>query len=173
MAIRFVGALAVIIGFAGLGMYHAAKEGFRLRELQELKRALLILASEIEYMRAPLHLACQSIAGRTSGTVANFFGNFAQRLAQGEGETTYTHWVAALECVKPTTFMTREDMLATDNFGKTLGYLDKQMQKNAIDYTVAYIDEQVDGLYANGSKTTRMYRSLGIIAGLLTVIVLW
>jgi len=173
MLLRLIGSLAVILGCAGLGMYYAAKEGFRIRELQELKKALLILASEIEYMRAPLNLACQNIAKRTEGVISTLFSNFAQLLSNNEGETAYQLWTNAVSSIKAKTFMTAEDFSIIDGFGKTLGYLDKQMQQNAIDFAISYIDEKVATLQTQGNKTKRMYRSLGIIAGLLITVVLW
>jgi len=73
MLLRFVGALAVMLGCAGLGMYFAAKEGFRVQELLEFKKALLILSSEIEYMRSTLSVACENIAKRTSKPISEVF----------------------------------------------------------------------------------------------------
>jgi stage III sporulation protein AB len=173
MLLRIAGALAVVLGCGGLGFYFSAKEGFRIHELQALKKALLILSSEIEYMRAPLHIACANIAKRTEGTVGALFLQFSQLLAAGEGETAYQHWTAAMESAKDKTFMAAEDLAVADGFGKTLGYLDKHMQQNAIDFTVGYIDEKVVALQMQAHKSKRMYRSLGIIGGLLIAVTLW
>ena len=173
MILRIAGALAVMLGCAGLGLYYSSKEGFRIYELQELKKALLILASEIEYMRAPLNIACANIAKRTESTTSLLFANFAHALANSEGETAYQLWAAAAEGIKKKTFLAEEDLSVVDGFGKTLGYLDKHMQQNAINYTVNYIDEKVTALQTQGDKNKRMYRSLGIICGLLITVVLW
>ena len=173
MLFQFVGAAAVIVGTSGLGMYYAAREGFRANELLELKKALLILSSEIEYMRAPLNMACANIAKRTENTTATLFGEFALGLDTGEGETAYQVWLTAMAAIKEQSFLVEEDMTILDGFGKTLGYLDKHMQKNAIDFAIDYIDEKVTELQNKNSKNKRMYRSLGIICGLLISVILW
>jgi len=173
MILRIAGALAVMVGCAGLGLYYSCKEGFRIQELQELKKALLILSSEIEYMRAPLNVACANIAKRTESTVSALFMRFSELLETGEGETAYQLWAASMTGIKGKTFMAEEDLSVVDGFGKTLGYLDKQMQQNAINYAVGYIDEKAATLQAQGSKNNRMYRSLGVIGGLLITVVLW
>ena len=173
MILRIAGALAVVFGCAGLGFYFSAKEGFRIGELLELKKALFILSSEIDYMRAPLHTACANIAKRTEWTIGALFSRFSALLAGGEGDTAYRQWAAAIDSIKDKTFMAEEDLFVLDGFGKTLGYLDKHMQQNAIDYATGYIDEKVATLQAQGSKSKRMYRSLGIIGGLLITVVLW
>jgi len=173
MLLRIAGALAVMLGCAGLGLYYSAKDGFRIYELQELKKALLILSSEIEYMRAPLNIACANIAKRTESTIGALFLQFSQLLADGKGETAYRLWVTAMESLKGKTFMANEDLSVVDGFGKTLGYLDKQMQQNAINYAVSYIDEKAAALQTQEDKNKRMYRSLGVICGLLITVVLW
>ncbi|MCL2285422.1 MAG: stage III sporulation protein AB [Firmicutes bacterium] len=173
MLLRIAGALAVILGCAGLGFYYSSKEGFRINELQEFKKALLILSSEIEYMRAPLNIACANIAKRTELTISTLFSQFAQLLADSEGETAYQLWATAMESLKSSTFLAHEDLSVADGFGKTLGYLDKNMQQNAINHAINYIDEKTAALQTQGDKNKRMYRSLGVICGLLITVVLW
>jgi len=173
MLLRLIGALAVIGGCVGLGMYYAAKESVRAGELLEFKKALLILSSEIEYMRSPLTVACSNIAKRTNALVSVIFSTFSESLATGEGETAYRLWVSAVESVKEASYMSHEDWDVIESFGKTLGYLDKNMQQNAIDYAINYIDEKAVELHLHGSKNKRMYRSLGVIGGLLVTVVLW
>jgi len=173
MLLRIIGSLAVIVGCAGLGLYYSSKEGFRINELLEFKKALLILSSEIEYMRAPLGIACANIAKRATLTAQTLFSRFAELLALGEGETAYQLWATSLDGIKEKSFIAPEDYNVLDGFGKTLGYLDKQMQQNAINFAVNYIDEKVAALQNASGKSKRMYRSLGIICGLLITVVLW
>ncbi|MCL2577660.1 MAG: stage III sporulation protein AB [Defluviitaleaceae bacterium] len=173
MFLRVAGTLLVMAGSVGLGMYYSAKEGFRVQDLLEFKKALLILSSEIEYMRSTLSEACANIAKRTSLGISPIFLQFSRLLAEGEGETAYQLWLTAMEPCKETTCLAAEDRAVLEDFGKTLGYLDKQMQKNAIDYAVSYIDEKAAAIAAISDKNKRMYRSLGVIGGLLLTVVLW
>jgi len=173
MLLKILGAMAVVAGCAGLGFYIAAKEGFRIRELLEFKKSLLILASEIEYKKNPLNTACENIANRTEGIVAKLYENYSVLLAESQGETAYRLWMLALENMQKKSFYTAEDIAVFDSFGKTLGYLDKPMQLNAINYSINCIDEKVAALQAAGDKNKRMYRSLGAIAGLLIIVLLW
>jgi len=173
MVFRIVGALAVMLGSVGLGLYYAAKEGFRVQDLSEFKKALLILSSEIEYMRSPLAVACANISKRTSLGAARLFEHFSAALTDGDGETAYQLWLASMEAVKDKSFLADEDWAVVEGFGKTLGYLDKQMQQNAITYAVSYIDEKTASLQIKADKNKKMYRSLGVIGGLMITVVLW
>ncbi|MCL2373441.1 MAG: stage III sporulation protein AB [Defluviitaleaceae bacterium] len=171
MLFRFAGAAAVILGCTGLGFYYAMRDGLRVKELLEFKKALMILASEIEYMRQPLAPACGNIARRTEGTTANFFQNIAANIETAE--TAYQSWAAAIATAKPTSHLAPEDWEALDGFGKTLGYLDKNMQKSAIGLCIDYIDEKTNQLQTRSDKNKRMYHSLGAISGLIITVVLW
>jgi stage III sporulation protein AB len=173
MLIRIIGTLLVMAGSIGFGIYFSAKENFRVQDLLEFKKALLILSSEIEYMRSTLAEACANISKRTSHGVSEIFAAFSESLATSEGETAYQLWLAAMQSNAQKIFLAAEDRIVLEDFGKTLGYLDKQMQKNAIDFTVKYIDEKAAALQKQSDKNKKMYRSLGVIGGLLITVVLW
>ena len=173
MFLSIAGALALIAGCAAIGFYFAAKEGFRVQELQEFKKALMILSSEIEHMRAPLPVAAANIAKRTKKPASEIFQNFSKLLETNEGETAYQLWAQAINDQKPGTHLAEEDWDILEGFGKTLGYLDKQMQLSAITYTIEYIDNKTVALLSQADKNKKMYRSLGIIGGLLLAVVLW
>ena len=172
MLAKILGIILVMAGSVGLGLYYSAKEGFRVADLLEFKKALLILSSEIEYMRSTLSEACANIAKRTGLGVSEIFADFSRLLADGEGETAYQLWLTAMQNSEKT-FLAAEDKTVFEDFGKTLGYLDKQMQKNAITYAVSYIDEKAATLQAQSDKNKRMYQSLGVIGGLMIAVVLW
>jgi len=168
-----IGAIALIAGCTAIGFYYAAQDGFRIQDLQEFKKALLILSSEIEHMRSPLPIASANISKRTKGSVSALFAEFSQLLSSGNNDTAYQLWTQALEGQRKRSYLTREDWDAVESFGKTLGYLDKQMQQSAITVTTDYINEKTTMLQTQSDKSKRMYRSLGVIGGLLLIVLLW
>ncbi|MCL2364706.1 MAG: stage III sporulation protein AB [Defluviitaleaceae bacterium] len=172
MYLQLLGAAVVVGGAAALGFHYAARESARLLDLLELKKALLILSSEIDYMRTPLPTAAANIGKRTERWVGPFFSQFGEALGANDGETAYQLWARVLGQVDDAA-LTEEDVKVIDGFGKTLGYLDKQMQQNAIDYAVRYIDETAAALQVQAEKSKKMYRSLGVIGGLFLAVVLW
>jgi stage III sporulation protein AB len=173
MILQILGTILVMAGSIGMGIYFSAKENFRVQDLLEMKKALLILSSEIEFMRTTLCEACANISKRTSDGVSKIFENFSRLLSKSDGETAYQLWLCAIRECENQIFFAAEDRTVLEDFGKTLGYLDKAMQKNAIEFAIAYIDEKSAALQTQSQKNTRMYRSLGVIGGLLVTVVLW
>jgi len=174
IAIRVIGMILTLVASGALGFYIASLGKFRQQELLEFKKALLILKSEIEYIAAPLPEAIANIAGRTTSPVSNIFKQFAESLKNNpEGETAYRLWVTAIAEHKSKSFLKSADWEALESFGKTLGYLDKQMQSDSIKFTIEYIDTEVAELQTSNEKNQRMYRSLGLIGGVLLLVVFW
>lgn len=174
IAIKIVGMLLTLLASAALGYYFSSLPAFRRQDLLEFKKALLILKSEIEYAALPLPEAMANIAAKTSPPVSRLFAYFAEALKQNEsGETAYRLWKNAIRVNKQHIFLKEDDWEVITNFGKTLGYLDKQMQVDSIHFTTAYIDSQITQVQENLDKNQRMYKSLGFIGGVLLLVVFW
>jgi len=58
------------------------------------------------------------------------------------------------------------------SLGSSLGYLDGEMQLNGIEMVISYIDMVTEELKVSSDKNKKMYRSLGVLGGILIVIVL-
>ena len=174
MAIKIAGMLLTLASSTALGLYLSSLPTLRQQDLREIKKALLILKSEIEYIATPLPQAVANIAIRINAPISKLFECFADSLKLNpEGETAYRLWLSAIETTKEGSFLKKDDLEIIGNFGKTLGYLDKQMQVDSINFTIDYIDSQVGQLQENNEKTQKMYRSLGVIGGILLLVVFW
>jgi len=174
MAVKIIGIILTLGASTALGLYLASLGAFRQQDLLEIKKALLILKSEIEYIATPLPQAMANIAARTASPIAQLFAYFANSLKQNEdGETAYRLWISAIEAHKKRAFLHEEDWEIIGNFGKTLGYLDKQMQVDSIHFTIDYLDAQISQLQESNAKNKRMYQSLGVIGGILLLVVFW
>ena len=174
MAIRIIGMLLTVASSAALGLYLSNLGIFRQKDLLEFKRALLILKSEIEYIATPLPEAMANISEKLRCPMDGLFADYSKLLkSNAKGESAYHLWQSAIESHKRAMFLKDDDIEIIESFGKTLGYLDKQMQIDSIRNTLDYIDVQVSSLQESNEKNKRMYRSLGLIAGLLLLVVFW
>ena len=174
IVIRVLGVLLTLAASTVFGVYMASLGTFRRQDLLEFKKAFLILKSEIEYVAAPLPDAMANIAARVAEPIAQLFEDFAVTLRQNpDGESAYKLWLSAIETHRKATFLNEEDWEVIKSFGKTLGYLDKQMQVESINLANDYIDNQVTELQESSVKNQKMYKSLGVVGGLLLVVVFW
>jgi len=170
MALKFAGAGLVMVSAIMWGLYMASKEIFRLKDLREMKRALDILASEIEYAMNQLDEAAMNISSKCAEPVKGIFENFSRNIniLNNVGQA----WSQAVESCAESSYFNPPDLDMMSDFSKTLGYLDKNMQINSISMQLDYINSQIDKLEGSWEKSRKMYLSLGSLGGILIVVLL-
>ncbi|MDR1538655.1 MAG: stage III sporulation protein AB [Clostridiales bacterium] len=173
MMLKVMGIALVCGASALLGLYYGSLETFRANDLNEWKKALLILKSEIAFSSTPLPEAMFNISCRIKRPVDATFLTFAENLGKRPKTCLSDIWSQTLANGKGDSYLVQEDYDWLNNFGRTLGYLDKSMQLNTIDLTLAYISNQLDFLNEHSASSRKMYRSLGILGGLLISVILF
>ena len=76
---RLLGSVLVLGATLWFGAYFAAKEKYRLQELAELERAILLLQSQIAYLSAPLTEVLESVSWKAEGVIGEIFAQSWQR----------------------------------------------------------------------------------------------
>jgi len=170
MLIRAGGALFILGSSVMWGIYMAAKSYFRLKDLREMKRAFAILISEIDYGQSPLSEAAENVAAKCAEPVRSIFESFGAGLS-GKVDV-HTLWCSSITTASETSFFSPEDLEIFKSFGKTLGYLDREMQIRNIEMQMDYINQKIDELEKTKDKSRKMYISLGALGGLMTIILL-
>ena len=79
---RLLGSVLVLSATLWFGAYFAAKEKYRLQELAELERAILLLQSQIAYLSAPLTEILESIGWKAEGVIGEIFAQAAAVMAE-------------------------------------------------------------------------------------------
>lgn len=172
MLLKFLGGVFVFISCSLLGLYYSFRESFRISDLSEMKKALLMLRAEIEFSHAGLPEALLDISCRTDLRIGEFFKFLHDRLNEKSGAEVSEIWNGAMSEKLTVTSLAPEDFEYLERFGKTLGYLDAKMQTESIEAVVSEIDDKIDLLNVRSAKNKRMYRSVGIISGILITVVL-
>ena len=143
---RLLGSVLVLGATLWFGAYFAAKEKYRLQELAELERAILLLQSQIAYLSAPL-------TERKRGSAEEI-------------------WTEAWSKRRNQIFLTAEDLDMVLSFGKTLGYLDKAQQEGSICLLLRYLEEALAQGRKRLEKNGRLYYGIGGLSGLLIIVTL-
>lgn len=171
LLLKIAGSVMILTASVLGGLYASGLDSFRIHDLNEMKKALTILKSEIGFAASPLSEALKNIAARTERPVNSIFTRLAERLDERCGESVSELWSWSVRHNKTRTYYTDEDLECLYSFGKTLGYLDKNMQIAAIEILIETINGKVDMLNAAAVKNRQMYRSLGILGGLLAIVI--
>ena len=160
---RLLGSVLVLGATLWFGAYFAAKEKYRLQELAELERAILLLQSQIAYLSAPLTEILESIGWKAEAAAV-----MAER-KRGSAEEI---WTEAWSKRRNQIFLTAEDLDMVLSFGKTLGYLDKAQQEGSICLLLRYLEEALAQGRKRLEKNGRLYYGIGGLSGLLIIVTL-
>jgi len=170
--VKITGAVFVVAGCTGMGLWRSQSIRKRVDELNEVKKMILLLRGEIRYSLAPLPEAIGRIALKAKPPLIGFLQEIYKALSAMDGESFSDIWTRSTENYLSSSHLKAEDLTIIIDLGTQLGYLDKEMQLGAIDLFLEQlghtIDEQIKGMPAK----QKIYNYLGILCGVLIVILL-
>lgn len=162
----------ILTSTAAIGFAMSSELVSRIEELQILKRILLMLRGEIKYGNATLGEAFASIGRRMKTPYQEFLTGTAKELDMLSGESFKKIWEKMREIHLKQTSLTQKDLARLMSFGEQLGYLDKEMQLSTIELYLEQLEEEIGQAQSNLKKNGRLYKSLGIMCGILICILI-
>lgn len=172
MMLKLLGAVFIIFSTSFAGIYFSTLDRYHLEDLEELKKGLTILKNQVCFSSMPLYEALKDISKRTEGAVSDILYKISNDLEQKAGETAAEIWSEAWSQNKEKTYLSKDDLELLYSFGRTLGYLDRQQQIANVDITIASIEFTQDMLRRRYEKNSKIYRSMGVLSGVLIAVVL-
>lgn len=170
--LKILGSICIVTACAMLGIYFSQIQQIRKRQLNCIKKALLLLKSQIEYSCEALPEALYNISLRSEEPVKTIFDKISSELRIKKGDSISQVWTRQFHLYESNMKLSKEDIENINAFGKTLGYLDKAQQLNNINISVDYIDQTTDYITRKCERDGKMYQSLGFLGGILLAVLL-
>lgn len=139
----------------------------RVKELKEFKNAFNIIETKIKFTYEPLSNIFNETSKLLSKNIAKIFENTVIYMKQLNAEEA---WNRSLEECE--TNLKKEDIENIKNFGKMLGAVDKDGQISMLEVTKNFIEMQIDKAKNEEDKSSKLYKTLGIIVGLAFIVIL-
>lgn len=157
----------IFLSCSAIGILKSRKYVDRVNELKEFKNALNIFKTKIKFTYEPIPEIFDSISKNTNSRVGGIFKIASNNM---KFETAGSAWSKAVDT--DILNINSEDRDILKSLSKLLGQTDVVGQVNQIDLTSNFIDSQILKAESERAKNERMYRTLGMIAGLSIVIIL-
>lgn len=171
--LRVTGCALIIGASTGMGFLFGNEIRKRLEDLRAAKTIAILLRGDIRYAQTALPEALENVTKRHDGRLTPFFKRVSQELAQYSGISLAEIWERAMREELLNTSLTKKDRTCFLEFGKQLGYLDKDMQMNHIDWYITQVEEDMQVINLDAKEKIRLYRSLGVLLGIfVTILVL-
>lgn len=172
MLIRICGIIVVMLACCGLGFRMSYELVYRIEDLQQIKRVMVMLRGEIKYASTPLTEALFSISTKVPSPWREFLQEMTKKMEECGGKTLTAIFQTMMEKHLAKTSLQQKDISQFAEFGANLGYLDKEMQLNSIDLYMEGLDRQIKEAEEKVEKRGRLYRYLGMAVGVLILLII-
>jgi stage III sporulation protein AB len=170
--LKITGCIFVITSCTGMGWLFGTEIKKRLEDLKSAKTIALLLRGDIRYAHTALPEALDNVSRRHEGRLAPFLKRVAKDLREYSGKSFNEIWKSAMNSELNHTSLTKKDKMCLMQFGEQLGYLDKDMQINHIDWYITQVEEDMKEISLDAKDRIRLYRSLGVLFGVLITILI-
>lgn len=145
----------------------------RPKEIRRLSVALQLLETEICYGSTTLPVALEHVGRRVAGEIGKIFKQTADYLLQYDGLSTMDCWEMGIEKIWPKTTMRQAEKEILLHLGKVLGKSDKLDQQKHIRLAVMNLQKEEEEARSEQQKYEKMFKSLGVLSGILAVILMY
>ncbi|WP_168119251.1 stage III sporulation protein SpoIIIAB [Paenibacillus sp. HB172176] len=170
--IKLIGALLIVLSGTLIGFQQAARYALRPKQLRALAHALQRLETEIGYGHTPLPTAILRTAEASPEPIASMLRNAAEGLTGSEELSFRESWEAAIQGGWKETAMRSNEQGVLLRLGSTLGISDKEDQMKHLRLALLQLKTEEDGARDDQGKYEKMWKSLGLLSGILIVILM-
>ena len=168
--IKTIGCILIVAASTFGGFAYA--DGFkrRVKQLNEVERAINQLQNEIEYTYTPLPEALHNVSEKCEPPINEIFSKASQALYSNEVESVYD---AFKKCLEDSNInINKEDMNVILDLSKSLGESDIEGHKKIFSLSKSNLKKRISIAEDSMNKNVKMYRYLGFSLGAMLVIVL-
>lgn len=171
--LKLMGAVLVLFAGAMLGFYQSWRLASRPKQIRGLIHALQVLETEMVYALTPLPEALWKISRKAAVPISGFFEQVSDRVKREEGITLQEAWeITVLDYWKQTAMKEAEREIASQ-LGRTLGISDREDQLKHLHLAIHELQGEEMTAIDEQKRYEKMWKSLGILAGVLIVIMMY
>ena len=176
---KYAGILIMAGALIAAGFFAAAQWKEKLDILLLIRQMIFFLKGQILYSNSTLPEALLEVGTRFSdGREGNFkepgcfFLRVFERTEKEAGTPFFTIWKEEAEKLPERFPMDQADRQNLAALGEHLGYADRSMQERTLLFYLEQTDDSISALKKEMESRTKLYRCLGMAAGLFLLVVM-
>ncbi|UFJ42922.1 stage III sporulation protein AB [Brevibacillus humidisoli] len=170
---KLIGAVLILFSASMIGWQISKSYANRPLQLRAWLLALQMLETEIVYGSTPLHRAFAKIGHRVLPAIGRIFLTAADQLITDEGQATQACWQTAMEKHWTGTALRKPEKDVLLGLGYILGNSDREDQQKHLRLAVTHLRALEEEARVEQTKYEKMYKTLGVLSGLLLVILMF
>ncbi|MDF2556389.1 MAG: stage sporulation protein [Bacillales bacterium] len=167
--VKLIGICLVLIATTFTGFEFANRLRKRTKQLRDFHAALSILESEIMFGQTPLAIASERISNQIPDPIAGFFHVLHENLVDAS-DTISNIFSNTLDAYIPNMQLKEQEIEILKQFGETLGKHDRYMQQKQIEIALTHLTRLEKEAHINQTSYEGMFKTIGVLAGMLLVI---
>ncbi len=164
--IKYLDLSLIIVITTYIGFFKSKKFSNRVKNLKDFKSSLNVFRSKIEFTYEPIKDIFLEISKVVYQDNENIFKSFCE----SQNEDITVAWNEAVQNSKLDLKQDDKDVFIL--LGKMLGKTDKTGQISQIDLVDNFLDKQISDSEEKKRKNEKLYKTLGVISGLVIAIIL-
>jgi stage III sporulation protein AB len=172
MLLKGLGIGTVFLASAIFGYLLSFDYVTRLKNLEQIEKMLLHLKGEIKYNNEGIVEGIMKIAKRMDGIPQRFLMCIREYFNQEECSLKDAWDRGISEVLEPESKLGAEDILVIRELGNSLGITDRETQIQNLLNTMELLELKRKELNEGKVEKCRLYRTLGVMAGMFMAIVL-
>lgn len=150
-----------------IGMMLSSKYRNRVKELKEMKTALSIMKTKIQYTYEPIPEIFDELGQTQNKAISELFKEAKSNMQK---KSVAQAWEESINNTQ--TSLKEEDKQVLKGLGKLLGKTDVEGQLSQISLTDQFLDTQIEKAEKEKEKNEKLYKTLGFVMGCTIVIIL-
>lgn len=167
LTIKYLILIILLLSSSYVGIAYSKKFQNRVIELKEMKSLLNIFLTKIKLTYEPIPKIFEELGNLGKSNINSLFkiaSKYMENISAGES------WKKALQTQN--TNLNKEDLGVIENLSNLLGKVDVDGQISEIELVDSFLETQLKKAEQECAKNTKMYKTLGIVIGLVIVIIL-
>ena len=169
---RLVGAIMILGGCTGLGLWYRNQLTGRIRALRMLTAILEMLMSEIRYGKSTLPECCRKLTMHVEEPYRSALENVSHEYEDTSGASFQEIFVRQMAQAMETLPLKREDGDCFLAPFQNQGFQDAQMQLRSLEQSLLQLDDIIRVQNEERREKCRMAVGLGVMSGLLLIIIM-
>lgn len=166
--VKYILLIAIFGLSTGIGILISKSYENRVIELKEFKNILNIMKTKIKFTYEPLAEIFKQISKDNQTNVEKIFDQMANQITYYPTKDVWENCIQDADIS-----IKQEDKDILKRLGKLLGQTDVEGQISEIEVTQNFLDTQIEKAEEEKKKNQKMYKTLGIVTGLVFVIILF
>lgn len=170
--IKLLGSVLVMTACIGYTNGLMERQKYHENVLQSLVHILELMMGEIRYERLPMAETFCRLDKKYNGPAGTVMKQISDKLMQGSSEDLESVWRAAFCKEQKNLMLTEEELDILMDVGKNLGYLDAESQIGHLKVCQKRFMQRLEAVRIELAKKRKVYRYLGVAAGVLVILIL-